>query len=163
MSKKGADYKVRANDFEFLFSKAEVEASDMIQIAPGVFNIIKNGRSVNVQISTTDETLKRMKVEVEGQIFEVEIREELDQLLDEMGFGAASHTQIKDIKAPMPGLVLDILITEGQEVKAGEPLLILQAMKMENSITVHAPATIKTIAVVKGQAVDKGQLLLQLN
>ncbi len=62
----------------------------------------------------------------------------------------------------MPGLVIDVAVKEGQEVKEGDRLLILEAMKMENSIIIHANATIKRIAVTAGQAVDKGQVLVEL-
>ncbi|RYF88885.1 MAG: biotin/lipoyl-binding protein, partial [Chitinophagaceae bacterium] len=79
-----------------------------------------------------------------------------------MGFGAASNKQVKDIKAPMPGLVLEVAVSEGQQVKEGDKLLILVAMKMENSISIHTDAVIKKIAVKAGQAVDKGQLLVEL-
>lgn len=162
MSKRKSSYKVKANDFEFSFTSEEIADADMIEIAPGVFNIIKNGRSINVHLLANESDSKKITVEVEGQNFDIEIKEALDQLLQEMGFGLASHIHIKKVNAPMPGLVLDILVTAGQEVNAGDPILILQAMKMENSIAVHASATIKKILVVKGEAVEKGQLLIEL-
>mgnify|MGYP001792417801 CR=1 FL=1 len=62
----------------------------------------------------------------------------------------------------MPGLVLEIAISVGQVVKEGDKILILQAMKMENSIVIHANATIKRIAVSTGEAVEKGQVLVEL-
>ncbi len=55
----------------------------------------------------------------------------------------AAGKQVKEIKAPMPGLVLEISVTDGQAVKEGDRILILEAMKMENSILIHADATIK--------------------
>jgi biotin carboxyl carrier protein len=62
----------------------------------------------------------------------------------------------------MPGLVVDVVVTEGQEVAEGDKLLILSAMKMENSILIHAAATIKKINVKPGEAVEKGQVLIEL-
>jgi len=79
-----------------------------------------------------------------------------------MGFGKASIKQVKEIKAPMPGLVLEIAVTDGQEVKEGDKLLILEAMKMENSIIIQSSAIIKKVSVSAGQAVEKGQVLLEL-
>ena len=79
-----------------------------------------------------------------------------------MGFGIASAKQIKEIKAPMPGLVLEIAVSDGQEVNEGDKILILEAMKMENSILIHTHATIKKVIVTKGQAVEKGQVLIEL-
>jgi biotin carboxyl carrier protein len=62
----------------------------------------------------------------------------------------------------MPGLVLDVSVEEGQEVQEGDRLLILEAMKMENSITIHAAAKIRKVLVKKGQPVDKNQILVEL-
>ena len=101
-------------------------------------------------------------IEVDGENFAIEIKDELDQVLEKMGFGLATNKQIKEIKAPMPGLVLEIAVTEGQEVNEGDKILILGAMKMENSILIHTNATIKRIAVIAGQAVEKGQVLVEL-
>ena len=61
----------------------------------------------------------------------------------------------------MPGLILEINVEVGQEVVENDPLLILEAMKMENSFVSPRDGKIKSIAVVKGQAVDKGQLLIE--
>jgi biotin carboxyl carrier protein len=83
-------------------------------------------------------------------------------MLDKMGFNNVTAKQVKEIKAPMPGLVVEVSVQEGQEVVEGERLLILEAMKMENSIILHAPATIKKILVKKGQPVDKNQVLIEL-
>ena len=99
---------------------------------------------------------------MQGDIFNLEIKDPLDQMLDKMGFGVNAEKQIKEIKAPMPGLVLEISVTNGQEVAAGDKMLILEAMKMENSINIPSNATIKKILVKKGQAVDKGQVLIEL-
>ena len=99
---------------------------------------------------------------MDGETFELVIKDELDQRLDSMGFSSTSTKHIKEIKAPMPGLVLEVAVKEGQEVKEGERILILEAMKMENSIMIHTTAIIKRIAVTPGQAVDKGQVLVEL-
>jgi biotin carboxyl carrier protein len=79
-----------------------------------------------------------------------------------MGFGLSNNKAIKEIKAPMPGLVLEIAVIDGQDVKDGDKILILEAMKMENSIMIHTAAKIKKIIVAAGQAVEKGQVLVEL-
>ena len=63
----------------------------------------------------------------------------------------------------MPGLVVDIPVSEGQAVKKGETLLILEAMKMENALKATADVTIGRIAVKKGMAVEKNEMLIQLS
>lgn len=162
MSKFNNAFKVKANGFEFIIDKAAVDAADFIKRSPTEFNLIKDHRSVNAHLIEADITGKRLLIEVEGESFEIEIKDTLDQMLDQMGFNSASTKHIKEVKAPMPGMVLEVSVTEGQEVKEGERLLILSAMKMENSILIHADAKIKKVKVSAGQAVDKGQVLVEL-
>ena len=155
-------YKVKANEFEFSFSKEEIEAFDFIKRSATSFNVLNNHRSVNAVLIAADIAAKQFTIKVEGENFTVEIKDELNQVLEKMGFGLAVNKQIKEIKAPMPGLVLEIAVSVGQAVNEGDKILILQAMKMENSIVIHASATIKKIAVSTGQAVEKGQVLVEL-
>ncbi|MGG9962294.1 biotin/lipoyl-containing protein [Ferruginibacter sp. SUN106] len=162
MANLNAAFKVKANEFEFSFSKEEIAAADLIKKSPGVFNCIAAHQSVNATLITADDTGKKLSIEIDGEIYQVEIKDELDQVLDKMGFGFTAAKQIKDIKAPMPGMVLEIAVTEGQQVNEGDKVLILGAMKMENSILIPVNATIKNIKVTAGQAVEKGQVLVEL-
>lgn len=162
MSETNKAFKVKANEFEFFFDEADIAAIDFYKKGTGEYNLIKDSRSVNAEIHESDLAGKKQKVEVDGEIFEIEIRNELDQMLDRMGFSSTAAKVLKDIKAPMPGLVLSIAVEEGQEVQEGDRILILEAMKMENSIVIHANAKIKKVNVKPGQAVDKGQVLVEL-
>lgn len=155
-------FKVKVNDFEFDLAAADVNEVDIIKKSPLEFNLIKNNQSINAKLIEVDPTGKKMKIEVGGESFYVEIKDALQQMLDKMGFGISSNKHIKEIKAPMPGLVLEIAVSEGQEVQEGDKILILEAMKMENSIIINSQSIIKRIAVKTGQAVDKGQLLVEL-
>ena len=66
------------------------------------------------------------------------------------------------IVAPMPGKVLQVLVRAGQQVAAGDGLLILEAMKMEHRMTAEAPATVRAVHVADGQMVDAGTVLVEL-
>jgi len=162
MPENNKTYMVKANEFVFSFSRDEIDKADLIKRNEEEFNLIRNNRSVNAKLLNADITGKLLTVEVDGESFDLVIKDELDQMLDKMGFSTVSSKHIKEIKAPMPGLVLEVAVKEGQEVKEGDKILILEAMKMENSITIHTGATIKRIAVSSGQAVDKGQVLVEL-
>jgi biotin carboxyl carrier protein len=162
MSDQAKDFRVKANDFEFQFNTEELNAVDFIQKSPNQFHIIHKNRSVNAELLEVNANAKKIRIEVEGERFELEIKNELDQMLDKMGFSAVSGKHIKEIKAPMPGMVINVAVKEGQQVKEGDRILILEAMKMENSIIIHADAVIKYVAVSAGQAVDKGQVLVEL-
>ncbi|THU37071.1 acetyl-CoA carboxylase biotin carboxyl carrier protein subunit [Niastella caeni] len=155
-------YKILVNGFEFFFAKTDLDALDLVAISSTEFNGINNHQSVNARLVDANMLTKTFTIEISGEQFEVVIKDALDQQLEQMGFGSAAGKQVKEIKAPMPGLVLDINVTNGQTVKEGDRILILEAMKMENSILIHADATIKRVAVVAGQAVEKGQVLVEL-
>jgi len=155
-------YKVKVNDFEFLFTQQQIDGVDLIRTSPTAFNLLNNYRSVNAVLIEADPSAKKQTIEIESENFDIQIMDELDMMLDKMGFGTAAGKQIKEIKAPMPGLVLEVAVSEGQQVHEGDKLLILVAMKMENSILINTAATIKRIAVRAGQAVDKGQVLVEL-
>ena len=154
---------VKVNDFLFSFSEEEIEKADLVKRSESEFHLVKDNQSVNARLVETDLTGKKIRVEVAGEVFDVEIKDELDQMLLKMGFGSASQKHVKEIKAPMPGLVMEVAVIEGQEVLEGDKILILEAMKMENSIIIHANATIKKILVNTGQAVEKGQVLVELD
>jgi biotin carboxyl carrier protein len=70
-------------------------------------------------------------------------------------------SRVKNIVSPMPGLITDLKVSVGEEVNAGTPLLVLEAMKMENLLQAPAKAVISSIKVKKGDRVEKGQILVE--
>jgi biotin carboxyl carrier protein len=73
----------------------------------------------------------------------------------------AVGSKINTIKAPMPGLIIDLKVQAGSTVKAGDPLLILEAMKMENIIKSSGEGIVKSVKVKKGDSVEKGEVLIE--
>jgi acetyl/propionyl-CoA carboxylase alpha subunit len=155
-------YKILVNGFVFNVTRIDAEALDLVALSPTEFNAINNHQSTNARVIKADWHTKTFTIETGGETFTVTIKDALDQQLEQMGFGTSTGKQVKEIKAPMPGLVLEVSVTDGQPVKDGDRILILEAMKMENSILIHADATIKKVKVVAGQAVEKGQVLVEL-
>ena len=155
-------FKAKVNDFEFVFTQAMLDNLDLIKTKSKEYHVILHSLSRTAIVREADSFNKKLKVEIDGESFEVLIRDPLDQVLDNMGFNSVSTKQIKEIKAPMPGLVLDIAVNAGDELQEGDKVLILEAMKMENSIVMHAGGRIKKVTVKKGQAVEKGQVLVEL-
>jgi biotin carboxyl carrier protein len=155
-------YTVKANDFEFIHTDESIQQADIEKISDYHYHVLDNHRSVKAVINNVDLKAKKMQVFIDGNRFEVVIKSELDSRVESMGFGTGTEKLITAIKAPMPGLVLEIAVKPGDTLTAGHKLLVLEAMKMENSIMLPVNATIKRIAVEAGQAVEKGQLLIEL-
>jgi len=93
--------------------------------------------------------------------FSLQLKDKYDELLHSLGLDNLASKKVNEIKAPMPGMVLKVLVSEGDEVKKGDALLVLEAMKMENILKSPTDGVIKKIAAVKGVAVEKNQLLIQ--
>ena len=136
--------------------------ADIVKQSPDDFHILQNNSAAHVHIIDADLYRRAFKAVVGGEIFIAEIKNELDVIIDSMGYADAASTKLTEIKAPMPGLVLEISVAAGQHVLEGDKILILEAMKMENSILIQHDAVIKRVAVKPGEAVEKGQLLVEL-
>lgn len=160
MPEKDITYKAIVNGHVFFCTKSQADAVDLVARSATEFHLINEHQSVNAQLLDADASNKNLVIAIEGEIFQVAVKDELDQLLEQMGWNAAAVKKVKEIKAPMPGLVLEVSVTDGQEVHEGDRIAILEAMKMENSIFVHMPARIKKVLVKAGQAVEKGQVLV---
>ena len=155
-------YKIICNDSTFYFDEKELDGIDLVKRSPTEFNCIMEHRSANATIMDTDLANKKFKIGIEGELFTLQIKDELDQLIEMMSMGQAGTKKHINIKAPMPGLVLEIAIKDGQEVNGGDKILILEAMKMENILVIPVSAVIKKILVSKGQVVERGQVLVEL-
>ena len=133
---------------------------DVIEIKDGSFHVIKNNQSYTVEVLKADIAEKNILVTVNGNKYQLDIRDKFDELLKKLGFDNLTANKINEVKAPMPGLVLDIRVAEGETIKKGAPLLVLEAMKMENIIKSPTDGIVKKINVKKGVAVEKNQVLI---
>jgi acetyl/propionyl-CoA carboxylase alpha subunit len=97
-----------------------------------------------------------------GERWEVEVLDERARHIQSLTGTADRQRAIPVLRAPMPGLVLRVQVTAGQRVPAGAGLVVLEAMKMENELKAPAAAVIKAVRVQPGAAVEKGQVLLEL-
>ena len=155
-------YKIKVNGTqEFTISKDSLIDFDAGKTTENQYHILHDNGSVRATIQKTDFNNKTYNIKVNNSTYEVLIKDELDQLIDDMGFALGTLKQVNDIKAPMPGLILEITIEQGQEVKEDDSLLILEAMKMENIITSPRNGVIKSIKVNQGDTVDKNALLIE--
>lgn len=123
-------------------------------------HLLFNNHSYFIEILDFDKESKIYKLGFNGNTFEVGIKDRFDQLLQSMGLDKLKSSKVNEIKAPMPGLVLSIKTNVGAEVKKGDSILILEAMKMENVIKSPSDGIIKSINVSEKQPIEKNQILI---
>ncbi len=146
----------------FDFSPEQIATIDQVSADGQMFHILQNGRSFRAEVVALDFARKTFTIKVNGNRYEVELADAYDQMVARLGLEAGAAQAAGDVKAPMPGLVLEVVVAEGQTIAEGDPLIILEAMKMENVIRASAEGTVRAVAVAKGEAVEKNQLLLEM-
>ncbi|MEO1258120.1 MAG: biotin/lipoyl-containing protein [Bacteroidota bacterium] len=135
---------------------------DLIEVDKGKYHLIKDGASYEVEIIDVDLAKKQVRLKIGHEKFETVVADINDQLIEKMGLEMNIAQQVNDIKAPMPGMVISILTEVGKTIEQGEPLLVLEAMKMENVLKSPGDGVIKSILTKTGQAVDKGDILIEM-
>lgn len=155
-------FETKVNDtFDFTVDSSSLESLDAVALQNNKFHVLQENESFDVSISYSDFNKKSYQVVVNNNKYNVNIINDLDALIKDMGFEIGSAKKVNDIKAPMPGLILEINVKVGQEIVENDQILILEAMKMENVITAPRDGVIKSISVTKGDAVEKNQLLIE--
>ncbi len=134
---------------------------DQIQISETNYHIIKDNKTYDVDIIKFNKEDKTALIKVNGTKYELKIADKFDELLKNLGMDNLAAKKVNNIKAPMPGLVLNILVEDGTVVKKGDALIVLEAMKMENILKSPTDGTVKKISVKKGVAVEKNQVLIE--
>ena len=132
---------------------------DVYKISDTLYHVIKDHRSYNVEVLADADGKHQIKVN--GNIYETERINKFDELLKSLGMEKGGAGKVNELKAPMPGLVLEINVKPGDELKKGDRVLVLEAMKMENVIKVPVDATVASIEVEKGKTVDKNQVMIR--
>ncbi|WP_264563559.1 acetyl-CoA carboxylase biotin carboxyl carrier protein subunit [Flavobacterium sp. N3904] len=157
-----ASYSVKVND-AFLFDLDEENISQLDAVSVGLdkFHVLHQNTPYKAEVIASDFLNKKYAVKVNNNTYVIAISNPLDLLIKDMGFEVGKVKQVNFIKAPMPGLILEIGVEVGQIVKENDCLLILTAMKMENSFLSPRDGVIKSISVSVGDSVVKGDLLIE--
>jgi biotin carboxyl carrier protein len=156
----GKNFEVAKNDESFLINEEPFEW-DLVKISEDNFHILYKNKSYRVEVVKADRSTKTFQFKINNKIHTVEVKDKFDLLLEKMGMANGAAAKINNIKAPMPGLVIDLKVKAGDTVKAGDPLLILEAMKMENILKSPGDGIIKSVKTKKGDSVEKGQVLIE--
>ena len=153
--------KARVNErFDFSFEGNDFNW-DCIEVKEGRFHILFKGRSLVADVIEANTNQKMFIIRINNNNYSVQIKDKYDELLQSLGMDMLNNQKESDIKAPMPGRVLDIMLDIGGSVVKGESVLVLEAMKMENVIKSPTDGVVKRITVEKNQAVEKNEVLIE--
>lgn len=144
------------------WTPAGENSADLVRNGPSVFSLVRNGRSHRVLVLKEDRENGTVRLRIGAHTYTVQLEDDRSRLMHTLGLDKAA-TKVKEIKAPMPGMVLNILVKPGDTVKKNDPILVLEAMKMENMLKAPGDATVATVHAEKGKAVEKGQLLVSFS
>lgn len=128
------------------------------RITSNEVHLLLDGRSLTFTVEPQENGVTRLTHH--GRNLDVRLKTERELLLASLGMETGSAAAASELKAPMPGLVLSVLVEPGQQVEAGEGLVVLEAMKMENELRAHSAATVAAVHVAPGAAVGKNDLLV---
>jgi biotin carboxyl carrier protein len=134
---------------------------DVVQIHEGYFHILLKNKSYRAEVVKIDPATKSFVWKINNRSYTVHLKDRFDILLEKMGMSHTAGSKINSIKAPMPGLIIDLKVKTGDPVQQGNPLLILEAMKMENIIKSPGDGVVKSVKVKKGDSVEKNQVLIE--
>ena len=134
---------------------------DLLSLSPHAFHILRQNRSYRVELLKADYEAKSFVVRIGSREYHLQAQDRYDLLLEQMGIGQAQKSFLNHIKAPMPGLILEVKVQVGDVVKKGDPLIILEAMKMENIIKSPGDGKVKLVKVQQGKNVEKNQILIE--
>lgn len=146
----------------FSFTSELIDKIDFIPIDERHFHILSDGKSFRAELIDHDFNRKQFKIKINGNPYTIQLADAYDQMVERLGLSVNKSQGPKNVVAPMPGLVLQLMVAEGDEVTTGQPVLILEAMKMENVIKAATDGTVAAIEVAQGAAVEKGQLLIKM-
>lgn len=156
------NYIVTVEGEEIPLKKSDIQTLDSIESGNAKFHVLENNQAHEIRLLHSDFLNKILILSVNGNTYNVRIEDENDQQVKKMGLLAVTANKVNSIKAPMPGLIVDVMVEEGQEITEGTPLLVLSAMKMENIILSQGEGIVKSIEVKKDDAVEKGQLIIEM-
>jgi biotin carboxyl carrier protein len=129
---------------------------ELLPVRAGLFALLgEDGR--NYAVASQRLARNHWRVSLAQRYFEVRLRDLLDR---EVSGEALAHVGPHEVRAPIPGRVVSVSVAPGAAVKPGQPLLVMEAMKMENQICAEAAGTVERVLVTTGATVEGGQVLV---
>jgi biotin carboxyl carrier protein len=130
---------------------------DIISIDENRFHVIRDNKTYRIEILKKEGKVYQLRIN--DNKYDVTLKDQLDLTMSAMGIDQNAGNVANDLKAPMPGLILDVMVNPGDTISKGQPLLILEAMKMENVIKSPVDGVVSEVLVEKGASVEKNKVL----
>ena len=159
---------IKVNDAELLFDEKEAwlmpgqTSADVVKLSPHSYHLLINNKSYRVELLERSSDGKTQTLLINGKKVNAQVKDRYDELLEQLGLDKKTKGGASEVKAPMPGLVLRIQVKAGDAVKKGDTLIVLEAMKMENVIKAADDCVVKKVVVSEKNAVEKNQVLMEL-
>lgn len=162
-------FTVKIQNTDFLVDKSDDSISvngrplswDLQWISSTKIHFLHQNKSIEAELISFERESKTLQIRFGNKISSLIIQDRHDLLLEKLGMNVSASNALKEIKAPMPGLILDLKVKPGDEVKKGDVVVILEAMKMENSIKSPGDGIVKLVKVNLKDSVEKNQVLIQ--
>ncbi len=155
-------YIIEINDDKRVFVDGVEYAVDFESVSgQPVYSLLLDGRSYEAYVYADEET-DAWQVLLSGDLYTVQVEDEREKRLRAQAGGVAAATGEFNLKAPMPGLIVEVVVTEGQAVKKGDILIILESMKMQNELKSPIDGTVQRVRAKAGESVEHNQVLLSV-
>ena len=162
-------YKVVGNKKEYnifyqddkLVIDGHVITTDIQKLGLHRWLVRKDNKCFTVDLVEVDKDQRLYSLLVNGNKYELHVKDPLELIIDQLGMNNIIIEKTGKLNAPMPGLVLEIMVKPGDIIKKGDALIILEAMKMENILKADHDGIISEILVAKGDSVEKNQVLIR--
>ena len=154
----GTTYEIEIDDDGSITIDGEPVNADLLQVGPlGLYSLLIDNNSTELVV---EEDRFGYRVMLGGRTFDVKVMDERQLRLSGRHAGFTAATGELAIRAPIPGLVVRVLVHEGEELQASQPVMLLEAMKMENELRAPRAGTVKEIKIKAGESVDQGEELI---
>lgn len=142
-----------------LLVNGERREVDFLALGPSLYSILMDGLSHELVIEERDD---QVEVLMRGKLYAGKVMDERAQLMASRGGGAGAESGDTVIKSPMPGLVVAVKVEPGQVVQAGQTVVILESMKMQNELKSPRSGVIHEVNISAGQSVEQGKVLVKI-
>ncbi len=153
------EYSVEATPDNVMIN-GQTRTPDIRQVGERTYHCINGTAGFQVELLEVDRARKHFVFKLRGQQITVQLKNELDLIVEKLGMAQATEVMVREITAPMPGLIVGISVTAGQTIEEGDSVLTLEAMKMENVIRSPVSGTVEAVHVQAGDSVEKKQVLV---